>query len=127
MEVIFMDLNQYQKQYDQELAERDSLEEQALNDLEYYLGQIKGADLMILDGSDYPLLFNTSNPDSMDDLKDYLKGRVNNSVIVDVLSSQDWDWLEDKLNESDPIANQYKVVSDANEFGQAWIKYNEAN
>lgn len=123
MEVIFMDLNQYQKQYDQELAERDSLEEQALNDLEYYLGQIKGADLMILDGSDYPLLFNTSNPDSMDDLKDYLKGRVNNSVIVDVLSSQDWDWLEDKLNESDPIANQYKVVSDPTEFGQTWIDY----
>lgn len=122
-----MDLKEYQKQYDQELAERDSLEEQALNDLEYYLGQIKGADLMILDGSDYPLLFNTSNPDSMDDLKDYLKGRVKNSVIVDVLSSQDWDWLEDKLNESDPIANQYKVVSDANEFGQVWIKYNEAN
>ena len=57
-----MELNQYQKQYDQELAEQDLLEEQALNDLEYYLGQVKGADLMILDGSDYPLLFNTSNP-----------------------------------------------------------------
>lgn len=118
-----MDLKEYQKQYDQELAEQDSLEEQALDDLEYYLGQVKGADLMILDGSDYPLIFNTSNPDSMDDLKDYLNGRIKNSVIVDVLSSQDWDWLEDKLNESDPIANQYKVVSDANEFGQAWIDY----
>lgn len=122
-----MDLKEYQKQYDQELAEQDSLEEQALDDLEYYLGQVKGADLMILDGSDYPLLFNTNNPDSMDDLKDYLKGRVKNSVIDDVLSSQDWDWLEDKLNESDPIANQYKVVSDPTEFGQTWIKYNEAN
>ena len=118
-----MDLKEYQKQYDQELVEQDSLEGRALDDLEYYLGQVNGADLMILDGSDYPLLFNTSNPDSMDDLKDYLKGRVNNSVIVDVLSSQDWDWLEDKLNERDPIANQYKVVSDANEFGQAWIDY----
>lgn len=122
-----MDLKEYQKQYDQELAEQDSLEGQALGDLEYYLGQVKGADLMILDGSDYPLLFNTNNPDSMDDLKDYLKGRVKNSVIDDVLSSQDWDWLEDKLNESDPIANQYKVVSDPTEFGQTWIKYNEAN
>lgn len=122
-----MDLKEYQKQYDQELAEQDSLEEQALDDLEYYLDQVKGADLMILDGSDYPLLFNTNNPDSMDDLKDYLKGRVKNSVIDDVLSSQDWDWLEDKLNESDPIANQYKVVSDPTEFGQTWIKYNEAN
>lgn len=122
-----MDLKEYQKQYDQELAEQDSLEEQALDDLEYYLGQVKGADLMILDGSDYPLLFNTNNPDSMDDLKDYLKGRIKNSVIDDVLSSQDWDWLEDKLNESDPIANQYKVVSDPTEFGQTWIKYNEAN
>lgn len=118
-----MDLKEYQKQYDQELAEQDSLEEQALDDLEYYLGQVKGADLMILDGSDYPLLFNTNNPDSMDDLKDYLKGRVKNSVIDDVLSSQDWDWLEDKLNESDPIANQYKVVSDPTEFGQTWIDY----
>ena len=118
-----MDLKKYQKQYDQELAEQDSLEGQALDDLEYYLGQVKGADLMILDGSDYPLLFNTNNPDSMDDLKDYLKGRVKNSVIDDVLSSQDWDWLEDKLNESDPIANQYKVVSDPAEFGQAWIDY----
>lgn len=118
-----MDLKEYQKQYDQELVEQDSLEGRALNDLEYYLGQVKGADLMILDGSDYPLLFNTNNPDSMDDLKDYLKGRVNNNVIVDVLSSQDWDWLDDKLNESNPIANQYKVVSDANEFSQAWIDY----
>lgn len=122
-----MNLKEYQKQYDQELAEQDSLEEQALDDLEYYLGQVKGADLMILDGSDYPLLFNINNPDSIDDLKDYLKGRVKNSVIDDVLSSQDWDWLEDKLNESDPIANQYKVVSDPTEFGQTWIKYNEAN
>lgn len=122
-----MDLNQYQKQYDQELAEQDLLEEQAQEDLNYYLGQVKGADLMILDGSDYPLLFNTNNPDSMDDLKDYLTGRVKNSVIKGVLSSQDWDWLEDKLNESDPIANQYKVVSDPTEFGQTWIKYNEAN
>ena len=118
-----MELKEYQKQYDQELAEQDSLEGQALDDLEYYLGQVKGADLMILDGSDYPLLFNTNNPDSMDGLKDYLNGRVKNSVIVDVLSSQDWDWLEDKLNESDPIANQYKVVSDPAEFGQAWIDY----
>lgn len=118
-----MDLKEYQKQYDQELAEQDSLEGQALNDLDYYLGQVKGADLMILDGSDYPLLFNTNNPDSMDDLKDYLNGRIKNSVIDDVLSSQDWDWLEDKLNESDPIANQYKVVSDPAEFGQAWIDY----
>lgn len=122
-----MDLKEYQKQYDQELAEQDSLEGQALDDLDYYLVQVKGADLMILDSSDYPLLFNTNNPDSMDDLKDYLKGRVKNSVIDDVLSSQDWDWLEDKLNESDPIANQYKVVSDPTEFGQTWIKYNEAN
>lgn len=118
-----MDLKEYQKQYDQELAEQELLEEQAQEDLNYYLGQVKGADLMILDGSDYPLLFNTSNPDSMDDLKDYLTGRVKNSVIVDVLNSQDWDWLEDQLNESDPIANQYKVVSDANEFGQVWEKY----
>lgn len=122
-----MELNAYLDKYDKDVETMDELEGQALDDLEYYLGQVKGADLMILDGSDYPLLFNTNNPDSMDDLKDYLKGRVKNSVIDDILSSQDWDWLENQLNESDPIANQYKVVSDPAEFGQAWIKYNEAN